>query len=36
MIVSTVAFAVLTFWLNRHFDNHPEITIEKNIVPNEE
>jgi membrane protease YdiL (CAAX protease family) len=36
MIVSTVAFAVLTFWLNRHFDNHPEITIEENIVPNEE
>ena len=36
MIVSTVAFAVLTFWLNRHFDNHPKITIEENIAPNEE
>jgi hypothetical protein len=36
MITGTIAFMALTFWLNRYFDNHPEITIEENIVPNEE
>lgn len=31
MVAGSIIFLILAFWLNRHFDNHPEITIEQNL-----